>query len=443
MNTQAKPTKGKNKKGRGAQRQTTDWCADWYNQQRNRSFVQTSPRATEQSSTQTKPRLVWRAMYERHLYIIGKSGTGKSTFLQNAILQNAGGFCLLDPHGDLAEAIADTIDCIYFDPSELQLGFNVFENVPEPSRPLVAAQIVASFNAVWGDSWGPRMEWILLNSLRLLLDNNQTFLGLSKLLIDDNYRNRLLRRCTDPIVRAFWHYEFDAYDDRFRKEAIAPIQNKVGQLLANPTLRNIVGQQHSTLRPGRIMNRGQRLVVNLAKGKLGDAPSHLLGALLVTAFAQAAERRASLAPEDRVPFTLYVDEFQNFATDSFATILSEARKFKLSLVIAHQFLGQVPEPLRQAVFGNVGTMMSFRIGAEDAPLVADELGLKNPEVLSDLANFGAWVRVGGPYNAQLLTTAPPPPAAGRLPAVRQRTRSRYCRPRAKVEREIDLFLGTS
>ncbi len=229
----------------------------------------------------------------------------------------------------------------------------------------------------------------------------------------------------------------------FARKPSHQYKTRLDSCLANPTLRNIVGQQHSTLRPGRIMNRGQRLVVNLAKGKLGDAPSHLLGALLVTAFAQAAERRASLAPEDRVPFTLYVDEFQNFATDSFATILSEARKFKLSLVIAHQFLGQVREPLRQAVFGNVGTMMSFRIGAEDAPLVADELGLKNPEVLSDLANFDAWVRVGGPHNAQLLTTAPPPPAAGRLPAVKRRTRSRYCRPRPQVEREIDIFLDTS
>jgi hypothetical protein len=382
-------------------------------------------------------------MYERHLYIIGKSGTGKSTFLQNMILQNPGGFCVLDPHGDLAEAIADSVDCIYFDPSELQLGFNVFENVPEPSRPLVAAQIVASFKAVWGDSWGPRMEWILVNALRLILDNNQTFLGLSKLLIDDTYRNRLLNKCTDPIVRAFWHHEFDAYDDRFRKEAIAPIQNKVGQLLANPILRNIVGQQHSTLRPIRIMDRGQRLVVNLAKGKLGDAPSHLLGALLVTAFAQAAERRVTMSPEDRVPFTLYVDEFQNFATESFATILSEARKFKLSLVLAHQFLGQLREPLRQAVFGNVGTMMAFRIGAEDAPLVAGELGLKNPEVLSDLANFDAWIRVGGPHNAQLLTTAPATPGTGRLSAIKRRTRSRYCRPRLKVEREINDFIEAS
>jgi hypothetical protein len=379
-------------------------------------------------------------MYERHLYIVGKTGTGKSTFLQNIILQNPGGFCLLDPHGDLAEAVADNMDCIYFDPSELQLGFNVFENVPEAFRPLMAAQIVASFKAIWGDSWGARMEWILVNSLRLLLDNNQTFLGLPKLLIDDHYRNRLLTRCTDPIVQAFWHHEFDKYDDRFRKEAIAPIQNKIGQLLANPALRNIIGQKRSTLRPERIMNRGQRLVVNLAKGKLGDAPSYLLGALLVSAFAQAAERRATIPLEDRIPFTLYADEFQNFATDSFATILSEARKFKLSLVLAHQFLGQLPDQLRQAVFGNVGTMMSFRIGAEDAALVANELGLKNPEILSDLSNFAAWVRVGGPFNAQLITTDPPVAGYGRLPAVKRRTRSRYCCPRLKVQREIEAFI---
>ena len=382
-------------------------------------------------------------MYERHLYIIGKSGTGKSTFLQNTILQNPGGFCLIDPHGDLAEAIADRTDCIYFDPSELQLGFNVFADVPEAHRPLVAAQIVASFKAIWGDSWGPRMEWILVNAIRLLLDNAQTFLGLPRLLTDDNYRARLLRNCADPIVQTFWEKEFAAYDDRFRKEAIAPIQNKVGQLLANPILRNIIGQQRSTLRPGQIMNNGQRIVVNLAKGKLGDAPSHLLGALLVSAFAQAAEQRTTIPEKDRVPFTLYVDEFQNFATESFATILSEARKFKLSLVIAHQFLGQLPEQLRQAVFGNVGTMMAFRVGAEDAPLIALELGLKNPEVLSDLDNFRAWLRVGGPFSPQIVDTQPGSPPLGRLPAVKRRTRARYCRPPHLVKREIESFLNAS
>ena len=338
------------------------------------------------------------------------------------------------------EAIADTIECIYFDPSELQLGFNVFENVPQEKRPLVAAQIVASFKAIWGDSWGHRMEWILLNSLRLLLDNNHTLLGLTKLLTDDSYRAHLLRRCSDPIIRAFWDTEFALYDDRFRKEAIAPIQNKVGQLLANPALRNILGQQKSTLNAERIMNKGQRLIVNLSKGTLGEAPSHLLGALLVSGFYEAAQRRATIPENERVPFTIYVDEFQNFATESFADILSEARKFKLSLVLAHQFLGQLPDLLRQAVFGNVGVMTAFRVGAEDAPLIATELGLGNPTALTDLPNFRAWTRKGGPFNAEYLETEPPQPTADRLAAVKRFTKASYTRPKQLVEAEIDRFL---
>jgi hypothetical protein len=375
-----------------------------------------------------------------HEYLIGKSGTGKSTYLRNLILNNEGGFAVLDPHGDLAEAIADTVECIYFDPSELQLGFNVLENVPADKRPLAAAQIVASFKAIWGDSWGHRMEWILLNSLRLLLDNNHTLLGLTKLLIDDDYRTRLLHRCSDPIIRAFWETEFARYDDRFRKEAIAPIQNKVGQLLANPALRNILGQQNSTLKVESIMNKGQRLVVNLSKGKLGEAPSHLLGALLVSSFYDAAQRRAAIPENDRVPFTLYVDEFQNFATESFADILSEARKFKLSLVLAHQFLGQLPHLLRQAVFGNVGVMTAFRVGAEDAPLIATELGLGTPTALTDLSNFRAWTRKGGPYNAEHIETEPSPPTADRLGAAKRFTKASYVRPKHLVETEIERFL---
>src|ERR1700730_2003258 len=377
-----------------------------------------------------------------HEYVIGKSGTGKSTFLQNLILNNPGGFALLDPHGDLAETIADTVECIYFDPSELQLGFNVLENVIEAKRPLVAAQIVASFKAIWGDSWGQRMEWILLNALRLLLDNNHTLLGLTKLLVDDSYRTRLLRRCSDPIVRAFWDTEFAQYDDRFRKEAIAPIQNKVGQLLANPALRNILGQQHSTLKLDRIMDKRQRLVVNLSKGKLGDAPSRLLGALLVSGFYEAAQRRASIPEKERVPFTLYVDEFQSFATDSFADVLSEARKYKLSLVLAHQFLGQLPPLMRQAVFGNVGVMTAFRVGAEDAPMIAAELGLGSPTALTDLPNFRAWARKGGPYDCQYVETQPPPPTAGRLEAVKRFTKASYTRPESLVKADIELFLSS-
>jgi hypothetical protein len=375
-----------------------------------------------------------------HEYLIGKSGTGKSTYLRNLILNNEGGFAVLDPHGDLAEAIADTVECIYFDPSELHLGFNVLEDVPADKRPLIAAQIVASFKAIWGDSWGHRMEWILLNSLRLLLDNNHTLLGLTKLLTDDIYRTRLLSRCSDPIIRSFWETEFARYDDRFRKEAIAPIQNKVGQLLANPALRSILGQQKSTLKVERIMNKGQRLIVNLSKGKLGEAPSHLLGALLVSGFYEAAQRRAAIPENDRIPFTLYVDEFQNFATESFADILSEARKFKLSLVLAHQFLGQLPHLLRQAVFGNVGVMTAFRVGAEDAPLIAIELGLGTPTALTDLSNFRAWTRMGGPHNAEYIETEPTPPTANRLRSVKRFTKASYVRPKRLVETEIERFL---
>jgi hypothetical protein len=375
-----------------------------------------------------------------HEYIIGKSGTGKSTFLRNLILNNEGGFAVLDPHGDLAEVIADTIECIYFDPSELQLGFNVLENVSIEKRPLVAAQIIASFKAIWGDSWGHRMEWILMNSLRLLLDNNHTLLGLTKLLTNDSYRAHLLRKCSDPVIRAFWDTEFARYDDRFRKEAIAPIQNKVGQLLANPTLRNILGQQNSTLKVDRIMNKGQRLIVNLSKGKLGEEPSHLLGALLVSGFYEAAQRRATIPENERVPFTLYVDEFQNFATESFATILSEARKFKLSLVLAHQFLGQLPDLLRQAVFGNVGVMTAFRVGAEDAPIIAAELGLGNPTALIDLSNFQAYTRKGGPYNFKFIQTEPPRPTAHRLASVKRFTKASYTRPKRLVEIAIERFL---
>ncbi len=361
-------------------------------------------------------------MYERHLYIVGKTGTGKSTFLQNLILENEGGFAVLDPHGDLAEAVADSMDCIYFDPSEIPITFNVIENVPAHQKHLVAAQVVASFKAIWADSWGYRLEWILYNSVRLLLDNNQTLLDISKLLTDHAYRQRCLRHAS---FKQFWENEFDQWDQRYRNEAIGPVLNKVGQLTADPVLFRTFAPR-STLHLEKIMNKGQRLVVNLSKGKLGEAPSHLLGALLVSAFAQAAERRASIPTDQRVPFTLYVDEFQNFATDSFAHILSEARKYKLSLVLAHQFLGQVPELLRQAVFGNVGTMISFRVGAEDAPLIAKELDIRLPEVLSDLPNFEAYSR-SSPQNHFLIKTVPPCPPLGRLEGVKRHTRARYCR----------------
>lgn len=404
------------------------------------------------------PVMLSRADLRRHLYIIGKTGTGKSTLLYNlmrADLEAGHGFALLDPHGDLATAIANATPAwriergvIYLDPSDLEhpVGFNPLHNVVADHRPLVAAHIVAAFRHIWGDSWGPRLEYILTNSLRLLLDApGSTLLGLPRLLSDDRYRNRLLAHERDPIVINFWLNEFANYSERFASEAIAPVQNKIGTLLSPPALRNMLGQTRSTLDIRRIMDARQVLIVNLAKGKLGDAPAHLLGAFLATAFAQAAEGRAIVPETERADFTLYADEFQNFATDSFATILSEARKYRLSLVLAHQFLGQLPDLLRQAVIGNAGSIVAFRIGAEDAPLMARELGIENSATLTDTPNFSAWTKLiknGVPGDARIIETMPPDAEnPRRLSAVINRTRARHTRPRANVESAITRFLG--
>jgi type IV secretory pathway TraG/TraD family ATPase VirD4 len=404
------------------------------------------------------PIFLTRSELRRHLYVIGKTGTGKSTLLYNlmhADLDAGRGFALLDPHGDLATAVADATPAwriergvIYLDPSDLShpVGFNPLNGIAADRRPLVAAHMVAAFQHIWGTSWGPRLEYILTNALRLLLDApGSTLLGLPKLLADDEYRDRLIAHTRDPVVRNFWQAEFAQYSERFATEAIAPIQNKVGTLLSPPAIRNMLGQVRSTIDVRSIMDRGQVLIVNLAKGKLGEAPTHLLGAFLATAFAQAAEARADVGEHERRDFTLYADEFQHFATDTFASILSEARKYRLALVLAHQFLGQLPDLLRQAVIGNVGSIVTFRIGAEDARLIANELGIENEQALTNTANFSAWVKLmrdGMPGDARLIDTlAPTVGAAGQLERVRKRTRARYARPRDEVEQKISRFLS--
>jgi Type IV secretory pathway, VirD4 components len=399
-----------------------------------------------------------RSDLRRHLYVIGKTGTGKSTLLHNlmcADLASGHGFALLDPHGDLATAIADATPAwriergvIYLDPADLAhpVGFNPLNNVTPDQRPLTAAHIVAAFQHIWGASWGPRLEYILTNALRLLLDApGSTLLGLPRLLADDCYRTRLLAHARDPVVKNFWEHEFAGYGERYASEAIAPIQNKIGTLLSPPALRNMLGQVRSTIDIRAIMDRSQVLIVNLAKGKLGEAPTHLLGAFLATAFAQAAEARTAVPEDERPDFTLYADEFQHFATESFATILSEARKYHLALVLAHQFLGQLPDLLRQAVIGNAGSIVAFRVGAEDAPLLASELGIENKLALTDTPNYSAWTKLinaGVPSEARVIETLPPgPEATGNFAAVRNRTRARYTRPRAMVESTIARFLS--
>lgn len=390
----------------------------------------------------------------RHVYIVGQTGTGKTsllTHLMEADLDAGAGFCFLDPHGDASQVVAAATpatrlkDVIYLDPSDPThtFAYNPLAGVAESERATATANIVSAFKNIWSQSWGPRLEYILVNSLRLLFDTkDQNLLGLPRLLVDDTYRDWLLRRCGDPMIRSFWRTEYDAYDNRFRTEAIAPLQNKIGILLSNPVLRSILGQNTSTLDLSRIMNQGKVLIVNLSKGSLGTEPAHLLGALLVTAVSQAAEARRHMPEDERRDFTLYVDEFQNFATESFASILSEARKWRLSLIAANQHVSQLPETLQNAVFGNAGTLIAFRVGARDAALLADELSLDNPRALTATNNFQAWLRLmhnGTPREPRVIRTLPPKPPRTKLDRVIALARARHMIPRSLVEARINAF----
>ena len=264
-------------------------------------------------------------------------------------------------------------------------------------------------------------------------------LGIPLLFANEAYRDYLARRSRDPLVKFYWLKEFAAFDQRQRNEMISPIQNKIGILLANPFIRSILCQNTSTLDVGSIMNEGKILIVNLSKGNLGTEPAHLLGALLISAFAQAAEARRNIPEGARRDFTLYCDEFQNFATESFATILSEARKWRLALVAVSQHVSQLPEPLQQAVFGNVGTLIAFRVGAKDAPMLASEFGLENRRALQETQNFHAWIRLmrnGTPEQVRPVRTLDPPLPGNRLKKVIAFSRGRYMVRRALVDARI-------
>jgi type IV secretory pathway TraG/TraD family ATPase VirD4 len=409
---------------------------------------------TDYVSTNEPLRLSTDAL-RRHLYIVGKSGTGKSVLLDNLItdlIENGSGCCLIDPHGDLAEAVASRVpqkrinDVIYFDPADLSysLGYDPLACTATDNRPLVAENVLSAFAHVWGLSaqHTPRLLHILRNALRLLLDNQETLLGLPRLLTNDRYRTRLLKRCEDATVLMFWEDEFGRWNDRQRSEYLASLQNKLGALMSNPTMRNTLS--HSTLDLATAMNQGQVLVCNLAKGRLGEETSNLLGALLATGFAQAAHGRAAIPEDERRDFTIFIDEFQNFTTSSFADMLSEARKYRLSLVVAHQFLSQVPESLQDAVIGTANTTIVFRCGANDAPLLASELDLDQPRELKNVPNYRAIVRTlqdGFPGNVHRIQTVPPRPIGKRLAAVRKRTRARYARPRAMVEASMQRMMA--
>jgi hypothetical protein len=391
----------------------------------------------------------------QHLYLVGKSGTGKTTLLFNLILQaieSGSGVGVIDPHGDLAHELLDHIprsrieDVVYFNPSdgENPIGFNVLRSRGAPH--LVASGVVAALKSIWRDSWGPRLEYILYAAVAALVEcDNVSLLGLQRMLSDARYRAWVVRQVSDPMVRSFWEHEFANYDRKFLQEAVAPIQNKVGQLLMSPLMRNILGQVRSTIDARFMMDDGRIFIANLAKGKLGEDKSNLLGALLVTQFQLAAMSRADVPEGERPDFRLFVDEFQSFTSDSFAAILSEARKYRLGLTLAHQYLEQVRPEIRQAVFGNVGSLIAFRVGQTDAELLEREFshtypaarftGLDNHHVLAKLMLNGATYE---PFAGRTLPSGGT--RHGRRETILRRSREKYAAPRAVVEERIRRWL---
>ena len=335
----------------------------------------------------------------RHMYVVGSTGMGKSELLKNMAIQDieAGrGVCFIDPHGDSADALLDFVpeerikDVIYLNPDDLEfpIAFNVMEGMGFDYRHLVASGLVGVFKKIWGaEAWSGRMEYILNNTILALLEYpNSTLLGINRLMSSKEYRKKVVANITDPIVKAFWTDEFAKYADKFATEATAAIQNKVGQFASNNVIRNILGQAKSKINIRKIMDESKILIVNLSKGAIGEDASRLLGNFLVTKIQLAAMSRVDIPEPERRDFYLYVDEFQNFATESFANILSEARKYHLSLVIAHQYIKQMEEPVMDAVFGNVGTIVAFRVGAEDAEYL--EKWFQPDFMMNDIVNLG-------------------------------------------------------
>lgn len=320
----------------------------------------------------------------QHVYVIGQTGTGKSTLLRNLILQDieAGrGVGLVDPHGDLAHEILDHIpawrtdDVVYFDPAAQDpLAINLFRASSENWHQATSG-IVSAFKKIWEDSWGPRLEYVLYASLAALIQcDNTSLLGVSRMLYDRRYRAWVIKQIKDPMVRSFWIHEFENYNPKFVQEIISPIQNKVGQLFFAPALRNVLGQVGTKINFRFMMDRRRIFIANLSKGIMGEAHSSLLGSLLITGFELAALSRANVSPDEREDFFLYADEFHHCATDSFASILSEARKYHLSLTIAHQYVGQLGEDIAKAIFGNVGSLIAFRVGEADASVLERQFG---------------------------------------------------------------------
>jgi len=393
----------------------------------------------------------------RHVYVVGKTGMGKTVMLENMAIQDiqAGkGIGFVDPHGEAAERLLDFIpsnrvnDVIYINPADLDypIAFNIMEKVDVEHRHLVAGGLMGVFKKIWPDVWSARMEYILNNCILALLEYpGATLLGVNRMLADADYRRKVVDKITDPVIKAFWVQEYARYTQRYEVEATAAIQNKVGQFVSAPLIRNIIGQVHSSINMREIMDNQKILIMNLSKGRIGEDNSRLLGALLITKLQLAAMSRVDVPEEKRKDFFLYVDEFQNFATTSFVNVLSEARKYRLALILGHQYITQMEEEVRDAVFGNVGTIISFRVGAEDAEWLEKEF---TPEfIAADLVNLGKYniyLRLmidglaGRPFSAETMGPWPKPEKSYQEKIIKV-SRERYATSRRLVEDKISRW----
>lgn len=397
----------------------------------------------------------------QHVYAIGKTGTGKSTMLENMAIQdihNGNGLCYMDPHGMTADKLLEYIpeerkkDVLYIAPFDMDypVSFNIMEDVGYDKRHLVVGGLMSSFKKIWQDAWSARMEYILTNTLFALLEYpDATLLSVNKMLADKEYRKKVVNNITDTSVKSFWVDEFANYTERFAQEATPAIQNKVGQFTTNPVIRNIIGQPKSSFDFRQLMDDKKIVIVNLSKGRIGEANANLLGSLLVTKIYLSAMSRADMSKKDleKLPnFYLYVDEFQSFANESFADILSEARKYKLNLTIAHQYIEQMPEEVRDAVFGNVGTMITFRVGAYDAEYLEKEFA--PTFTAEDIVNLGfaeiyLKLLIDGmgskPFSAR--TILPEVEPSNLTEDIIEESRKRYSSPRAEVEAKVKELVG--
>lgn len=405
----------------------------------------------------------------QHMYIIGQTGTGKTSLIRNLAIQDieAGrGIAVVDPHGEFVHSLLAAIppermaDVIYFNPidTDFPIGFNILEVKNPDHKHLVSSGLMSIFTKIWANVWSARMEYILNNTVLALLDTpGSTLLGIPRMLVDKVYRQKIIDNCKDPVVRSYWINEYEQYQERFRTEAIAPIQNKVGQFLATHLVRNIVGQPTSSLNIEKIMNEGKILLVNVSKGLIGEDNSALLGAMLITKIQLSAMERVRIENErDRRDFFLYVDEFQNFATDSFASVLSEARKYRLGLIISHQYIGQlvtmgatgVSTKVRDAIFGNVGTTMCFRVGATDAEFLEVQFA---PDLVAmdfvNLPNYNVYCRLmvdgfsSRPFSATTLSPIDLEATPEQIKHIIEQSRTNYGRSRAEVEAAIAEWSG--